>query len=209
MRTSHQIYSVNFFLDLQVGVTSTLPVHSIQAAPQFAKSSQEDELVHIKIPLRLCEGEVFLAWFLQVLASWREKLTSPETSGKNSFLESRSALSPLISVGNEDMQFLEWFQGILIKESILMKLWELRGITRRLWDLKDEVLHAPRLGNSSPKGFLGGRTSTWVQVQIGHWVRNPSRALIQEVPELKIIRGGKEWEKVNMWPVLVASAYDF
>lgn len=61
MRTSHQIYSVNFFLDLQVGVTSSLPVHSIQAAPQFAKPSQEDELVHIKIPLNLCKGQVFLA----------------------------------------------------------------------------------------------------------------------------------------------------
>lgn len=36
----------------------------------------------------------------------KEKLTSPETTGKISFLEVRSALSPLRSERNEDMQFL-------------------------------------------------------------------------------------------------------
>lgn len=48
---------------------------------------------------------------------------------------------------------------------------------------KDVVLHVPRLGNSSPKGFVGCRTSTWVQVQIGHSsVRSPSRALTTGSP---------------------------
>lgn len=36
----------------------------------------------------------------------KEKLTSTETTGKISFLEVRSALSPLRSERNEDMQFL-------------------------------------------------------------------------------------------------------
>lgn len=47
----------------------------------------------------------------KVLAFWRGKLTSLETTGKNSFLEVGSALSPLRSVRNEDVQFLGSFQG--------------------------------------------------------------------------------------------------
>lgn len=46
----------------------------------------------------------------------KEKLTSPETTGKISFLEVRSALSPLRSETNADMQFLGWLQGNAVWE---------------------------------------------------------------------------------------------